>query len=82
MLAIHVTHRPGGKLLLLYPLELEQPHFLDIVFLPAVHEPHRLPRLHGSLLDAAIQDHAAVNVVLRVENERLEGGLGIATGSR
>jgi hypothetical protein len=77
-----IAHGTGGELTGLDLLELEHTHLLDLVFLLRVHQADGLAGLQGPLLDPAEHDHAAVGVVLGVEDQGLERRLGVALGWR
>ena len=53
---------------MLEPLEA---HFLDLVLVARVHEADSRAGVHGAVEEAHQQDHAAVGVVLGVEDQRL-----------
>jgi hypothetical protein len=77
-----VAHRSRRELRRLHPLQLEQPHLLDFVLLARVHQADALPRPDGAVGHPAEHHHPSIGVVLGVEDERLERGLGIPLGRR
>ncbi len=60
----------------------EHPHFLQLVLLALRHQAHPHTGPERSVDDAHDDDHAAVRVVGRVEDERLERRLGVALRRR
>ena len=60
----------------------EHADLVDDEVAAAVHHPHAHPRLDGAVDDTDVDHDAAVDVVLAVEDQRLEGRVGIALGGR
>ena len=76
----HVAHLAHAQVVGLGHLGAEHAHLVHPVLAAGDHEVHGLPGLQGAVHDAHQAHHPAVLVVVAVEHQRLEGGLGVALG--
>ena len=76
-----VAHLPGLQLLAGLETQGQQmPALHDLVLGAGGHEPDGLPRPDPALLDAEVDHDAPVAVVLAVEDQGPQGGVGVAGG--
>ena len=76
------AHFAGGKLAHLHRFGRHKAHRLDLVDRAVGHEPDALALAHGALHHANQHDDTTIRVEPRVEDERLQRGVGIAGGWR
>ena len=75
----HFAHREG---LLLVHLGIEDADLVHLVLAAGGHEADGVPGLDGAVHDADEVHHPAVGVVVAVEDQGLQRGVGIALGRR
>ena len=74
----HLTGLEGVRRLVAQGLEISA--LQNGILASGGHHAHRLPPADGALLDAEQHHHAYIGVVLTVEDQSLEGGVGVAVG--
>ncbi len=77
-----VAHLAGAELLLGIELQPIDPHFLHRVIPARVHEMDGVAGFHRAIHDAALEDHPAIAIELRVEDERFQRPGRVALGAR
>ena len=75
------THFACAQFANLYRFGAQYAHGLDLVRYAVRHEADALPLAQGALHDAHQDDDAAIGIEPRIEDESLEGRVGIALGS-
>ncbi|VTR65980.1 hypothetical protein DESC_40011 [Desulfosarcina cetonica] len=74
----HVAHLAGTQRLLGDAHDLEHADLFYLVGSVVGHEADPVPGADGALLDAEVHHGAAEGIVMGIENQRLQGSLGIA----